>query len=461
MNWVKKLKTFHIIKDPVHGVMQFTDTENRWIKPFIDSPNFQRLRHVKQLGMGDLVFPGAVHTRFNHGLGCCYVAGQMAKQVGLCENDVKLVLIAGLLHDSGHGPFSHAFENVFRPDALESEAIIQHEDWTPLFLKDYLEKDFLTHFNAQNPDHPLDASEMTTIKNLIMHREKEHSLMADIVSSQLDADRLDYLRRDGHFCGVAYGDFDFPWLLHCLTPVENDQGKTRLGITTKGIGAIEHYLMARRLMMRNVYQNGKKYASERLLTHFLKALADAIEQGEFPEVQNKNLARFLIEVAKFNRAVKSGEALGPLKKAFLVEQYPLYRRLCDYDIFSMIRYFAGLNTDHPVVHIASRLHNREIPKVTYMTESQLKQLDTQITDMQADPKIAHWQVGVLPLPHQSYFGKQDPILVTDTTNRVRTLQDDSIVINQISDTLEKRYVVYIDRSILSLASVKKFQQACQ
>jgi len=106
--------SFHVIKDPVHDTMQFTSLEDNWIKPFIDSPNFQRLRHIKQLGMGDYIFPGAVHTRFNHCIGCCYIAGQIAHKIGLGEEDRQLVMIACLLHDIGHGPFSHAFEDIFQ-----------------------------------------------------------------------------------------------------------------------------------------------------------------------------------------------------------------------------------------------------------------------------------------------------------------------------------------------------------
>ena len=123
-----RMNPFHVIKDPVHGTMQFTSLEDAWIKPFVDSPNFQRLRHIKQLGLGDLIFPGAVHTRFNHSIGCCYVAGQIAHKLGLSDQDRQLIMIAGLLHDIGHGPYSHAFEELFVHHA------ISHEDWTPFFF---------------------------------------------------------------------------------------------------------------------------------------------------------------------------------------------------------------------------------------------------------------------------------------------------------------------------------------
>ncbi len=132
---------FHVIKDPVHDTIQFTSEEDRWIKPFIDSPHFQRLRHIKQMGLGDLIFPGAVHTRFNHCIGCCYVGSQIAKKIGLNDADRQLVMIACLLHDIGHGPFSHAFEGIF------TKKTIRHEAWTKNFLAAYATDEFFEHYN--------------------------------------------------------------------------------------------------------------------------------------------------------------------------------------------------------------------------------------------------------------------------------------------------------------------------
>ena len=242
---------FHVIKDPVHGTMQFTTLENNWIKPFIDSPHFQRLRHIKQLGMGDLIFPGAVHTRFNHCLGCCYIASQIAHKIGLAEEERQLVMIACLLHDIGHGPFSHAFEDVFH------RKLIRHEAWTPFFLNDYRTPEFFAYYNRCNPRHHLSEEKFILIEEMIMHKSRVKRVLADIVSSQLDADRLDYLLRDSHFCGVAYGQFDFRWMLNSMMIVNAPQGE-RLGLTHKGIGVVEHYLMARRLMTRNIYHHQKK-----------------------------------------------------------------------------------------------------------------------------------------------------------------------------------------------------------
>ncbi|OGT30028.1 MAG: hypothetical protein A3E87_09870 [Gammaproteobacteria bacterium RIFCSPHIGHO2_12_FULL_35_23] len=446
-------KSFHIIKDPVHGSMQFTDEENNWIKPFIDSPNFQRLRHIKQLGLGDLVFPGAVHTRFNHALGCCYVAGQIATKLNLTARERRVVMIAGLLHDIGHGPFSHAFEGIFYQSA------IKHEDWTPLFLKEYLSTKFVNEFNKRNKSGPITVEELNLIKNLIMHKEQEKKLLADIVSSQLDADRLDYLRRDSHFCGVTYGVYDFQWLLHCMAIVEDKTKTLRLGITEKGIGVVEQYLMARRLMMHNVYHNGKKYAAEFLLTSFLKYLAKSVwEEGLFAEIKEKNLAKFLAAVTQFNHQAKTTKNINSLKKSFLMSNYNLYKRLCDYDVFSMIRYFAGLTLKHPVVEIAERLYSRRLPKILHIDAEHLSQTQELIASLKKEKKLKPWQVSLVQLPHQSYVGSKDPILVINKKGRVKNLHDYSLVISGLSDKEESSCLVYLDKEALSLNAVQTFYE---
>ncbi|PIQ42852.1 MAG: hypothetical protein COV52_05785 [Gammaproteobacteria bacterium CG11_big_fil_rev_8_21_14_0_20_46_22] len=436
---------YHVIKDPVHGSMQFTDQENQWIKPFIDSPSFQRLRHIKQLGMADWIFPGAVHTRFNHGLGCSYVANQIANKLGLSDSDRQLVTIAGLLHDVGHGPFSHAFEYIFK------HQWIKHEDWTPLFLNDYLLPDFLEKFNERNPSLPLSESRFSIIKNLIMHKESHHKLLADIVSSQMDADRLDYLLRDSHFCGVKYGHYDLRWLLHCLTIVESQEGQ-RLGVSQKGIGAVEQYLMARRLMLRNVYLNGKKHAAEFQLSLFLSHLAKAVDDkaliGPFAE---RSLIKFLVKVREFNHNV-SEHNLETLRSQFLQGQYGLYKKLCDYDVFAMIRHFSSLDNDIPLVQIAKRLQHRQLPKIVMLDHDKLERAKELIETLKVEP----WRLRLLELPHEAYQQDKDPILVMDKHGATRHLEEDSLIISGLSNRKESLLMLCIDASLFDHKKVKPF-----
>src|SRR3990167_9614486 len=156
---VMPASTYHVIKDPVHDTIQFTSQENSWIKPFNDC------------------------------VGCCYVGSQIARKIGLNDEDKQLVMIACLLHDIGHGPFSHAFEGVFH------KSIIRHELWTRHFLAEYETDEFFTLYNDLNPRAQLNKEKFRIIADIIMNKPVKKHVLADIVSSQLDADRLDYLLR--------------------------------------------------------------------------------------------------------------------------------------------------------------------------------------------------------------------------------------------------------------------------
>ena len=434
---------FHVIKDPVHGTMQFTTTEDHWVKPFIDSPNFQRLRHIKQLGMGDFIFPGAVHTRFNHCLGCCYVASQIAHKIGLAEEERQLVIIACLLHDIGHGPFSHTFEDLFY------KKLIRHEAWTPFFLADYCNTAFFTTYNRHNPRHHLTEEKFTLIEEMIMHTSTSKPVLADIVSSQLDADRLDYLLRDSHFCGVRYGEYDFRWMLHCMAIVESTQGE-RLGITHKGIGVVEHYLMARRLMTRNIYLYQKKLALEFFLIKLLSNLAENLaDYPAFAAIKMTRLGKFLLQANSFNQKVQSAKETEHHVQEFLVQNYATYKELCDYDVFAIVKLLAETQDPHPAAQIAQRLQHRCMPKIVRFDHLEHKTAE----DILAEFRHAHhkdiqdWQIAIIKTPHQSYSAEGDPILVVNEQGKVKSLNEMSLMINAISDKYENTAFLCVDSVI--------------
>ncbi len=445
---------FHVIKDPVHGTMQFTSTEDTWVKPFIDSDNFQRLRHIKQLGMGDFIFPGAVHTRFNHCLGCSYVGSQIAQKIGLADEERQLVMIACLLHDIGHGPFSHAFEGMFH------EKCIRHEDWTPYFLHDYGTKTFFQHYNKLNPRYHLTEEKFHDIADMIMHKPFAKRVLADIVSSQLDADRLDYLLRDSHFCGVKYGEFDFRWMLHCMAIVETNEGE-RLGITHKGIGVVEHYLMARRLMTRNIYHSQKKLAFEALLVQLLIHLAESVDQyPAFETIRTSRLGQFLISANRFNQRVSSSYSES-LKREFLEENYQNYKAFCDYDVFALIKQLAEINDTHPAVQIALRLHHRKMPKIFRLDFAHLAKLKSELRQFKTKHEIQEWQMMLIETPHRSYSGEDDPIYVMNEKNVIQPIGQYSFMINAISDKLEHVVFLAVDKMIVEnkhvISLIKKLQ----
>lgn len=449
---MNKEMNFHVIKDPVHGTMQFTNVENNWIKPFIDSPNFQRLRHIKQLGMGDFIFPGAVHTRFNHCIGCCYIASQIARKIGLAEEERQLVMIACLLHDIGHGPFSHAFEDVFH------DRLIRHEMWTPFFLADYRKSDFFKHYVQRNPRHPVTEEKLFMIEEMIMHKSRVKRLLADIVSSQLDADRLDYLLRDSHFCGVTYGTYDLRWMLNSMVIVDSKQGE-RLGITHKGIGVVEHYLMARRLMTRNIYHNQKKLALEFLLIRLLSSLAENLSHySVFANIKTTQLGKFLIAADEFNQRVSTTNNINDLKQQFLEENYSTYKELCDYDVFSVVKLLAQMDDNHAAAQIAKRLQHRHIPKIIRIEHVDLKTMEQEVNHFKLAQQntIQDWQFNLIKTPHQSYSAEDDPILIMNEKGLIQPLNEMSLIINAISGKPEHSAFLCIDSDIVHHKQVEKF-----
>jgi HD superfamily phosphohydrolase len=448
---------FHVMKDPVHDTIQFTDEEDRWIKPFIDSPHFQRLRHIKQMGLGDLIFPGAVHTRFNHCIGCCYVGSQIAKKIGLSNEDRQLVMIACLLHDIGHGPFSHAFEGIF------DKSIIRHELWTRHFLAEYENDEFFERYNALNPRAHLNKEKFRIIADMIMHKPVKKHVLADIVSSQLDADRLDYLLRDSHFCGVRYGEFDIRWMLHCMTIVKSEEGD-RLGITHKGIGVVEHYLMARRLMVRNIYQLQKKLAIEYMMVQLFASLAKSMENYPlFASILGTRLGQFLVSANAYNAQVAASTDLEKLKQSFLTANFPNYKELCDYDVFTLIRQLAEMNDSHPAVQIAKRIQYRIMPKIVRLDYADLNSVQEELSQFKSQhlSEYQDWQLTLMQSPHRSYSGEDDPILVVNEQGAIKSIDQYSIMIDAISDRLEHAAFLFIDKSIVNEKPVSAFVKKLQ
>lgn len=434
---------YHVIKDPVHGTMQFSMSENNWLKPFIDSPSFQRLRHIKQLGMGDFIFPGAVHTRFNHCLGCAYIAGQIAHKIGLAEEERQLVMIACLLHDIGHGPFSHTFEDLFH------KKLIRHEAWTPFFLAEYRTKEFFAAYNHHNPRHHLTEEKFKLIEAMIMHKTPVKRLLADIVSSQLDADRLDYLLRDSHFCGVTYGEFDLRWMLNSMVIVNSSQGE-RLGLTHKGIGVVEHYLMARRLMARNIYLHQKKLALEFFLVKLLTSLAEDLDDyAPYAEIRKTRLGIFLSHANQFNQQINSSTSLEQHTQNFLLQNYANYKELCDYDVSATVKLLAQMDIQHPAAHIAKRLHHRQMPKIIRIDTAEVSHIQKLLIEFKTSHKqaIQDWQLTLIQTPHRSYTADDDPILIANEHNIVRPLNEMSVMIDAISDKLEHTVFLCIDKTI--------------
>lgn len=242
-----------IINDPVYGFITIPD---ELLYDVLEHRYFQRLRRIKQLGLTHLVYPGALHTRFHHALGAMYLVKEAVdtlriKGKQISPEEEQGVLLAILLHDIGHGPFSHALENclVFN---------LTHEDLSLLFMQ-RLNQEFA---------HKLDLA----IEIFLNHYPKR--FLHQLVSGQLDMDRMDYLKRDSFYTGVSEGVVNSDRLLNMLTVV-NDE----LVVEAKGIFSVEKFIVARRLMYWQVYLHKTVLAAEQMLVHVLKRAKWLSEQG--------------------------------------------------------------------------------------------------------------------------------------------------------------------------------------
>jgi HD superfamily phosphohydrolase len=228
-----------IIRDPVHDVIAFQIEQplDALLFRLLNAAEFQRLRRILQLGMAHLAYPGATHSRYSHSLGVMETARKMLSHLERCvtitEEDRTVCLVSALLHDLGHGPFSHVFERV---------SGISHERLTQRLIQD---PESEVHRLLWQYDRVLPEKVVAFLRE-----EPGRTFLNDVIASQLDADRFDYLLRDNLMTGSQYGAYDLQWLLHSLTV---DEGSNRLAVTWKGISAVEDYLHSRYNMYRNVY----------------------------------------------------------------------------------------------------------------------------------------------------------------------------------------------------------------
>src|SRR5882672_4512018 len=228
-----------IIRDPVHDVIVLhTDRPlEALLFRLLNAPPVQRLRRVRQLGLASLAYPGADHSRYSHSLGVMETARKMIDRlrslVSIDPEKEAICLVGALLHDLGHGPFSHVFERI-------SE--LKHEELTRQIVE-YESGEVNQLLREFDPKMPANVAAM-------LQGQPKRTFYNDILSSQLDADRFDYLLRDNLMTGSQYGGFDLSWLVMAITV---DEKSDRLAVTAKGISAVEDYLQARYHMYRNVY----------------------------------------------------------------------------------------------------------------------------------------------------------------------------------------------------------------
>ncbi len=265
------MKTF---RDPIHNIIQFDKDAEKLILNLMDTEEFQRLRHIKQLGMTSMTFPGAEHSRFTHSIGVTHVMKRFVDRIADLKGDsIKsyieelqehklLASTAALLHDIGHGPFSHA---------LEKTTKIRHEKWTvEIILGDTQVNEVLEKYR------PGFAKEVADV----IKRTHPSKAVVKLLSSQLDVDRIDYLLRDSKMTGVGYGYFDLEWMIHLLR-VGEVNGEIEAGLDLdKGLSIAEDFIMARYYMYVNIYLHKTSRGAELLIDKIFERAVELNKQGE-------------------------------------------------------------------------------------------------------------------------------------------------------------------------------------
>lgn len=314
-----------IINDPVYG---FINIPGDFIFDLVEDPWFQRLRNIKQLGLTSFVYPGANHSRFQHGLGVLHLMDRAIqtlkhKEIKISDEEAEAALIAILLHDAGHGPFSHALE----------DSIIQgisHEDLSLLIMSKLNEK-----YNGK-----------LSLAIQIFKGTYERKFFHELIAGQIDMDRLDYLRRDSFFTGVIEGSVGSDRIIEMLNVVDD-----RLVIEENGIYSLEKFLVARRLMYWQVYMHKAVLSAEKLLVLILKRARELVETG-VQLYATPSLSFFLYNKISNDDLTDNGTISSEKITANFI-------MLDDNDILSSAKIWMG-NEDFVLSDLCRRLINRDL-----------------------------------------------------------------------------------------------------
>ena len=286
------------IRCPVHGFVALND----WERQIIEESAYQRLRRIRQLAWTDQVYPGAMHTRFEHSLGVMHTAGLLFDSIvrnsaivlhdelGYDEAGFKryrqLVRLAALVHDVGHSPFSHASEELF-PDVENGGRKFSHEQYSGAIVRGPLRKAI--------EDHKLNGNYNFTADDIAALLEgsagaRQGSFWRDLIAGQMDADRMDYLIRDSHHAGVNYGRYDLHRLIATVTAIPGLKSGPRIGIQSGGWHAAEALVIARYFMFTQVYFHKTRVAYD---IHIREAMKEILPGGCFPKPDSDGLDEFL------------------------------------------------------------------------------------------------------------------------------------------------------------------------
>jgi uncharacterized protein len=402
----EKLK---IINDPIYGFIQIP-FEN--VFRLIEHRYFQRLRRIRQLGLTHLVYPGAHHTRFHHALGAMYLvteAIEVLRKKGhvISGEEAEAVTMAILLHDIGHGPFSHALEN----SLVHSTP---HEVLSELFM-DRLNEDF---------------NGMLSLAILIFKDQYSKKFLHQLVSGQLDMDRLDYLNRDSFFTGVSEGVISSDRIIKMLD-IKNDE----LAIEAKGIYSIEKFIVARRLMYWQVYLHKTVVSAENLLINILRRAKELIKNG-LDLFATPSLKVFLSGDYSYNDFSKDRKLLD------------VFAKLDDSDISVSVKVWAD-SSDRILSDLCRRLIDRNLFKIILSDQrfsgeflSEKKMLVQKLHGLSADETGYYFFNGTLV--NNAYNSEKDKINILFRDGSIRDIADasDTLNIRNLSQPVVKYYICY-------------------
>ncbi|MFP4060682.1 MAG: HD domain-containing protein [Bacteroidales bacterium] len=404
-----------IINDPVYG---FITINSQLLFDLIEHPVFQRLRRIRQLGLTNFVYPGANHTRFQHALGAVYLMDQAiniirSKGHPVTPEEEEAVKIAILLHDIGHGPFSHALEH-----SIISK--LNHEILSEI-LMDYLNSQF-------------DGRLLLAI--CIFRNKYKKKFLHQLVSSQLDMDRLDYLRRDSFFTGVTEGVIGSDRIIKMLNVVDDD-----LVIESKGIYSIEKFLIARRLMYWQVYLHKTVIAAEKILVNTLSRAKEMAAEGK--ELFCTPALGYFLYNDIDHEHLKNDQSPFPREKVI-----DNFIQLDDNDILTSAKIWSH-HSDKALSYLSNGLTNRNLYKIVFRYEpfeaDQVNSVKKIVQDQLGfDESTARYFVFTESISNNAYSAEDDKIKILFKDGAIYDIADasDMLNISVLSKVVRKYYLCY-------------------
>ena len=407
-----KLVEEKVFKDPVH---RYVHVRDQVIWDLIKTKEFQRLRRIKQLGTTYLVFHGAEHSRFNHSLGVYEIVRRIVDDVfrGRPEWDDSerlLVLCAALLHDLGHGPFSHAFENVFHTD---------HEYYTRQIILGNTEvNEVLRKVSADFPERVA----------LVIEKNYTNTIVVGLISSQIDADRMDYLQRDAYYTGVSYGHFDMERILRVIRP---RQGQIVFKAT--GMHAIEDYIMSRYQMYLQIYFHPVSRSAEAILNLILKRAKKLYEEGYQFKIEPVHFHSFFKEEVQLEDYLALDEnILLSYFQFWMSEEDAILKDLCRRFVNRDLFAYVDLNPEE------------EPERFAWLVE--------QVKSLGLDPEYYVKPDSTSDLPYDFYRpglkSTKKPIYLEMPSGEIRELSEQSHIVSAMANNIKVDYKVYYPKEVM-------------